>query len=101
MSASGTSEVGLQVLDEGQDGGSATFKIIINASPLLPFRRVGYFYLVEYDEFDPLFLVILSRGAVYIPGIKFTVDTRLVNSGTYRLYVNWNESGLEWLANFE
>lgn len=101
MSATGDSIVGLQLLEEGQDGGTATFRILVSTLPALPFRRVGYYYLVEYDESDPTFLPILSRGPMYIPGIKFAVDTRLVNFGTYRLYVWWDVGGLNWASNFE
>lgn len=101
MSASGTSVLGFQTLEEGPADIPLVIKVLVGNPTTAKPRRVGYFYVIQFDPGDELYQSIVWRGPVYIPGQTFVVPEAVTFTNyQYRLRVNWNESGLNWLSNF-
>jgi len=96
---SGVSSVGQQTVNLSAGTGLTALSIGITSQRLPPIRRVGYFYLYQYQLALPNQCYVVDDGLMRAPGEWLKISVPLFSSAWgYRCDVIWTVNGLAWTA---
>jgi hypothetical protein len=99
-SASGTSILGTQTLINNSTAPGKIFSVSFPGQVSPPVKRLGYFWLYQFDSIGLRPHFVVEKGTICAPGIFYPIRIGAL-SGTwlFRLDVNWTLPGVLWSAN--
>jgi hypothetical protein len=93
----GVSTVGVQTLQSFQTLSVAQFALEFPDTPILPFERLGYFYVFAVQSTTPFQTRLLTRGAIYRPGVFSVFPANYgFTTARYTIQAKWNDPGINW-----